>query len=165
MSIERSFEAEADIVVEEDSTCSEGADENDYAKYDHLNEMLDRLSKTADEDEYPLPRAKNAIEATSSVNATNNPPPKKRLFNDNDYTQMMNVMMVYDDNDVFENAAIDLKKPYEEEVDEEDFVELGESFAMNYWHNALDDMREDEDEEISEQLNRRVHSYDEVNTL
>ncbi|XP_037806449.1 RING finger protein 17 isoform X1 [Lucilia sericata] len=128
-------------------------------KFDHLNEMLDRLSKPNNIDTFRKPLSKPAIETTRTTNKP--PPPKKRMFNDKDYTKMMNVMMVYDNDDIVDNYQheFDLDDQHDnddEEGDDDDIIELEQSFAMNYWHNTVEDMRLEEDEEIIEQLDRRA---------
>ncbi|KAM7362412.1 tudor domain-containing protein qin isoform 2-T4 [Cochliomyia hominivorax] len=145
-------------------------DDNDYGsdsdKYDHLNEMLDRLSKNPiNEPQFSkTTMIRTTTETTTTTTTTNTvtnkpPPPKKRMFNNKDYTKMMNVMMVYDADDILEEFEHD---DVDDEEDDEDIIELGESFAMNYWHNTVEDMRVEEDEEINEHLDRRASNYDDM---
>lgn len=139
-------------------------DYNDSNNLDHLNEMLDRISKKPKEKEtqFSKPMAKTTTETTTT--GTNKPPPtKKRMFNDKDYTKMMNAMMVYDADDVLEDFEDDKNVlGIDDEEEDEDIIELGESFAMNYWHNTVEDMRVEEDEEINEHLDRRASNYVEL---
>ncbi|XP_046805839.1 RING finger protein 17 isoform X1 [Lucilia cuprina] len=138
----------------------ENDDDNQSDKFDHLNEMLDRLSKNTNTDPLGKPSSKPTIETTRTTNKP--PPPKKRMFNDKDYTKMMNIMMVYDNDDIVDNYQheFDLDDHHdnddEEDGDDDDIIELEQSFAMNYWHNTVEDMRLEEDEEIIEQLDRRA---------
>ncbi|XP_065371738.1 uncharacterized protein qin isoform X2 [Calliphora vicina] len=143
-----------------DAADPDNDDDDKYSvQFDHLNEMLDRLSKNKNIDHCTKPMAKTTTETITTNTASNKPPPtKKRMFNDNDYTKMMNDMMVYDTDDIVDNYQheFDLDDNDNDGDEDEDIIELGQSFAMNYWHNAAEDMREEEDEEIIEQLDRRA---------
>ncbi|XP_059217931.1 uncharacterized protein LOC106084621 isoform X3 [Stomoxys calcitrans] len=87
------------------------------------------------------------------------PPIKRRMFDNSDYTQMMKEGMMAFDIDDLNNTGDDQndnKAFFIDEDNNDDIVEMSHSFAMDYWHSAVDDMNEDGDREICQQLERRI---------
>lgn len=119
-----------------------------------MNEIFDNLSKVSNKDGTCL-KAKTET-AINSTTQNKSPPPKKRMFNDNDYTEMIKEMMVFEEDGNFDGFTHIGDEANND--DDEDVVELEQSFAMNYWHNSVENMRLEEEDEINKVLDERVLS-------
>ena len=136
---------------------------NDDEKFKHLNEMFDRLSKIPNETETFLKaKSKTTTKTESVINSTGqnkSPPHKKRMFNDKDYSDMMKEIMVFEEGDQLDDFLYAADEAIND--DHADVIELEEHFAMNYWHNSVENMRLEEDDEINRVLDERVLSSEE----
>ena len=125
--------------------------------------MFDRLSKIPNETETFLKAKTRTTTKTESVtNSTGqnkSPPHKKRMFNDKDYSEMMKEIMVFEEGDQLGDFLYDVNEAVND--DQADVIELEEHFAMNYWHNSVENMRLEEDDEINRVLDERVLSSEE----
>ncbi|XP_075147312.1 tudor domain-containing protein qin isoform X2 [Haematobia irritans] len=84
------------------------------------------------------------------------PHAKKRMFDHKDYTRMMNgAIKLFDMNSFCDEDTNDDAFCIDDDTGE-DIVEMSHSFAMNYWHSAADDMKDEEGKEISQQLEQRI---------
>lgn len=90
------------------------------------------------------------------------PPSKKRMFDDNDYTQLVNGILPMESDGLPSHCADDNCL----DDDGDDIVELDYKFTMNYWHKPDMDLVEDDATEIELQLDRRILiPADQVDTL
>ncbi|XP_073813354.1 tudor domain-containing protein qin isoform X2 [Musca autumnalis] len=91
------------------------------------------------------------------------PPTKKRMFDHTDYTQMMNGGLLLDVDALSNISGNDMKNEScsISEGDDEDIVEMSHTFAMNYWHSVADDIKSEEEDAISQQLEQRISFQEE----
>lgn len=119
------------------------------------DETIDQANKIMDY--FPTGIISNSRSEMDCKRINVTPAPKKRMFDHDDYTQMMNDGLFLDSDDV-NNPEDEVMRADAFCVDdgyEEDVIEISRSFAMNYWHST-ENSKEQEGRDVSQQLEEQT---------